>query len=111
VDADYGTRGADDETLRRVRRDLDSMKRRSIEVGAPIVERVAAAAEELIAAPLPRTDAGREVMDAVCRSLELMTLLVDDASRRNQGYPPAALHEAVYVLLEHMERIKPEVAA
>jgi hypothetical protein len=46
-------------------------------------------------------------MDAVSRSLELMALLVDDASRRSQGYPPAALHEAVHVLLEHMERLTP----
>ena len=105
MDADYGTRGWDDEALRRARLELESMKRRSTEVGALMVERVAVAAEALIAVPPPRTEAGREVMDAVGRSLELMALLVDDASRRSQGYPPAALHEAVHVLLEHMERI------
>jgi hypothetical protein len=110
VDPDYGTRGTDDEGLKRIRRELESMKRRSTEVGAPIVERLAAAAEALIPATPPPTEAGREVLDAVGRSLELMALLLDDASRRSQGYPPAALHEAVYVLLEHLERISPFAA-
>ena len=85
---------------------LASMKQRSSETGVPVVERVATAAEALIAMG-PRTeDADREVMETVFRSLDVMTLLVHDAGRRRQGYPPAALHEAVHVLLEQMDRLK-----
>jgi hypothetical protein len=47
-------------------------------------------------------------MDTVFRSLDVMALLMHDAGRRREGYPPAALHEAVHVLLEQMERIKPK---
>ena len=85
------------------------MKRRSTEVGIPVVERVATATEALIAGRAFSVQSEREVMDTVVRSLDLMTLLVDDAGRRQQGYPPAALHEAVHVLLEQMERIKPRL--
>jgi hypothetical protein len=85
---------------------LASLKRRSSETGVPVVERVATAAEALIAMH-PRTeDTEREVMETVSRSLDVMTLLVHDAGRRRQGYPPAALHEAVHVLLEQMDRLK-----
>lgn len=86
---------------------LRAMKRRSSEAGVAMAERVASAAEALIAVDAPSADAEREVMETVFRSLDVMTLLVHDAGRRQQGYPPAALHEAVYVLLEQMERIKP----
>ena len=86
---------------------LETMKRRSCEAGVVMAERVATAAEALISMPPPSVDAEREVMDTVFRSLDLMALLVHDAGRRQQGYPPAALHEAVHVLLEQMERIKP----
>ena len=85
---------------------LETMKRRSSEAGVMMAERVATAAEALISMPPPSMDAEREVMDTVFRSLDLMALLVHDAGRRQQGYPPAALHEAVHVLLEQMERIK-----
>jgi hypothetical protein len=85
---------------------LEAMKRRSCEAGVAVAERVASATEALISMPLPSVDAEREVMDTVSRSLELMALLVHDAGRRQQGYPPAALHEAVHVLLEQMERVK-----
>lgn len=100
-----------DGDLRRVRRDLELLKRRSTEVDAPAVERVATAAQALIDGRPKSADTEREVLETVSRSLDLMTLLVDDASRRRQGYPPAALHEAVHVLLEQMERIKPGIAA
>ena len=86
---------------------LETMKRRSSEAGVTMAERVANATEALIAMPLHSEDAEREVMETVSRSLDLMRLLVHDAGRRRQGYPPAALHEAVHVLLEQMERIKP----
>src|ERR671913_105970 len=88
---------------------LQTMKRRSSEAGVVIAERVASATEALISMSLPSEDVEREVMDTVSRSLDLMALLVHDAGRRQQGYPPAALHEAVHVLLEHMERIKPHL--
>lgn len=106
MDADYIRHEASRE---RVRQDLESMKRRCLEVGAPVVERVVSATEALIAVHPASVDTEREVMDTVFRSLDLMTLLVDDANRRRQGYPPAALHEAVHVLLEQMERIKPRI--
>ena len=88
---------------------LQTMKRRSTEAGVAMAERVATAAEALISMPPPTVDAEREVMDTVFRSLDVMALLVHDAGRRRQGYPPAALHEAVHVLLEQMERIKPNL--
>ena len=88
---------------------LQTMRRRSSEAGVAMAERVASAAEALIAMPPPSVDAEREVMDTVFRSLDVMALLVHDAGRRQQGYPPAALHEAVHVLLEQMERIKPSL--
>jgi hypothetical protein len=88
---------------------LEAMKRRSSEAGVAMAERVATATEALISLPPPSVDAEREVMDTVFRSLDLMALLVHDAGRRQQGYPPAALHEAVHVLLEQMERIKPQL--
>ena len=87
---------------------LQTMKRRSSEAGVVMAERVASATEALIAMPLPSEDVEREVMDTVSRSLDLMALLVHDAGRRQQGYPPAALHEAVHMLLEQMERIAPK---
>ena len=96
--------------MEQVRRHLQSMKRRSTEAGVMIVEQVANAAEALIDTHPESPDTEREIMETVVRSLDLMTLLVDDAGRRQQGYPPAALHEAVHVLLEHMERIKPRAA-
>lgn len=103
--------GAVEADYRRLRQDLEVLKRRSTEVGAPAVRQVASATEALMAVrPLSRDDE-REVVDTVFRSLDLMALLVDDAGRRRQGYPPAALHEAVHVLLEHMERLNPPRAA
>jgi hypothetical protein len=93
----------------RLREHLDSMKRQSSEAGVAMVERVANAAEALIAMHPPSEDKEREVMETVFRSLDLMTLLVHDAGRRRQGYPPAALHEAVHVLLEQVDRIKVQI--
>jgi hypothetical protein len=95
-----------DATRQRVLEHLESMKRRSTEAGMAVVEKVATAAEALIAMQAPSVDSEREVMETVCRGLDLMTLLVHDHGRRKQGYPPAALHEAVHVLLEQMDRIK-----
>lgn len=94
-----------------VQKDFERIKHRSGEVGVPVVERVASAAEALMAAPPRSVETEREVMEVVARSLDLMALLVTDASRRRQGYPPAALQEAVVVLLEQMERLKSDIAA
>ena len=96
--------------MEQVRRHLQSMKRRSTEAGVAIVEQVATAAEALIDTHPESAATEREIMDTVVRSLDLMALLVNDAGRRQQGYPPAALHEAVHVLLEHMARIRPGAA-
>jgi hypothetical protein len=98
-----------DAELQRVRQHLQTMKWRSLQAGIAVAERVATATEALIATRPPSTDTEREVMDTVVRSLDLMALLVDDAGRRRQGYPPAALHEAVHVLLEQIDRIKPQL--
>lgn len=87
---------------------LRALRRRSSEAGVTVAERVASAAEALITMHPPSVDAEREVLDTVFRSLDVMALLVHDAGRRQQGYPPAALHEAVYALLEQMERITPK---
>jgi hypothetical protein len=97
--------------LEPVRRHIQAMKRRSSETGVAVVEQVASAAEALIDLHPASVDTEREIMDTVVRSLDLMALLVHDAGRRQQGYPPAALHEAVHVLLEHMARIAPPGAA
>lgn len=91
--------------------ELAIMKRRSTEAGVVLAERVARATEALISLPFPSQDAEREAMDTVFRSLDVMALLVSDAGRRRQGYPPAALHEAVHMLLEQMDRITPKVRA
>ena len=95
----------------RVRQDFERIRERSGEVGVPVVERVVSATEALIAAGPRSAEAEREMMEMVARSLDLMALLVTDANRRQQGYPPAALQEAVVVLLEQMERLKSEIAA
>lgn len=93
----------------RVREHLATMRQRSSEAGVAVLERVANATEALISMQPPTVDSEREVMDTIFRSLDLMALLVDDAGRRRQGYPPAALHEAVHVLLEQMDRIKVQI--
>jgi hypothetical protein len=100
--------GANDAVRQQVRLHLESMKRKSSEVGAFVAEQVASAAEALIDMPAS-AQTEREVMDTVLRSLDVMALLVNDAGRRQKGYPPAALHEAVHVLLEQMDRIKPHL--
>jgi hypothetical protein len=109
VQIQYASVNEHDLARERARQHLAALKRRSTEAGVAVVERVASAAEELIEMRAPSEDSEREVMDTVTRSLDLMALLVHDAGRRRQGYPPAALHEAVHVLLEHVERIKPQL--
>ena len=95
--------------LQDIREHLETLRLRSTEVGTPVVAQVANATEALIAMRAGSVDSEREVMDTVFRSLDVMALLVHDASRRQQGYPPAALHEAVHTLLEQMDRIRPSL--
>jgi hypothetical protein len=98
--------GSGDAERQRVREHLQAMRRQSSEAGVVMAERVASAAEALISMCPPSVDSEREVMETVFRSLDVMALLVHDAGRRQQGYPPAALHEAVHALLEQMDRVK-----
>lgn len=100
---------SDAAALRHIREHLASLKQRSSEVGSTVVDQVADATEALIAMRPGSVDSEREVMDTVFRSLDVMSLLVHDAGRRRQGYPPAALHEAVHTLLEQMDRIRPSL--
>ncbi len=102
-----GAGAPDAAALRHIREHLASIKRRSSEIGTTVVDQVADATEALIAMRPASVDSEREVMDTVFRSLDVMSLLVHDAGRRQQGYPPAALHEAVHTLLEQMDRIRP----
>jgi hypothetical protein len=46
-----------------------------------------------------------ERMSTLVRGLDVMTLLVRDAGRRMQGYPPAHLDAAVQSLLEQIGRV------
>lgn len=111
VDIQYGSRegaGQQIDERQQALAHLATMKRRSTEAGVVLAERVANATEALIAMPFQSQDAEREAMDTVFRSLDVMALLVNDAGRRRQGYPPAALHEAVHMLLEQVERITPK---
>jgi hypothetical protein len=104
----YGDTNGDD-ARQRVCEHLETMRRRSTEAGVSMGERVACAAQALVAMQPPSPDTEREVLETAIRSLDLVSLLVDDAGRRQQGYPPAALHEAVHVLLEQVERLKPQL--
>lgn len=75
-------------------------------MGIAAVEQVANATEALMDLSSDEDDTQREVIDTVIRSLDVMSLMVHDAGRRRQGYPPAALHEAVHTLLEQMTRLR-----
>lgn len=114
MDLQYGYPNDQDAAVRRMDErqqaleHLRALRLRSSEAGVAVAERVASAAEALMSMSPPSVDAEREVLDTVFRSLDVMALLVHDAGRRRQGYPPAALHEAVYALLEQMERITPK---
>ena len=107
----YGCQGGADQEIdvrQQALAHLAAMKRRSSEAGVPLAERVATATEALISMPFQSQDAEREALETVFRGIDVMALLVSDAGRRRQGYPPAALHEAVHVLLEQVDRITPK---
>jgi hypothetical protein len=92
-----------------IREHLASVRQASSEMGISTAERLAAAAEALLSMQPVSHDAEMEVMDTIHRSVDVVSLLIHDAGRRRQGYPPAALHEAVFTLMEQMERLRPGV--
>jgi hypothetical protein len=76
-------------------------------MGITTVQTLADAAEALLALRPATPDSELELMETVHRSVDVVSLLIHDAGRRRQGYPPAALHEAVHTLLEQIERLRP----
>ncbi|HEY6361655.1 MAG TPA: hypothetical protein VIX63_11155 [Vicinamibacterales bacterium] len=76
-------------------------------MGISTVQTVADATEALLSMRPVTPDSELELMETVHRSVDVVSLLIHDAGRRKQGYPPAALHEAVYTLLEQIERLRP----
>ena len=90
-----------------IREHLASARLASSEMGISTVQTVADAAEALLSMRPVTPDSEWELMDTVNRSVDVVSLLIHDASRRRQGHPPAALHEAVHTLLEQIERLRP----
>jgi hypothetical protein len=76
-------------------------------MGITTVQALADAAEALLSMRPATPDSEMELMETVHRSVDVVSLLIHDAGRRRQGYPPAALHEAVHTLLEQIERLRP----
>jgi hypothetical protein len=95
--------------IQQIREHLASARLASRQMGISTVLRLADATEAL----LPRGDVAveseRELVETALRGVDVMSLLIHDADRRQQGYPPAALHEAVFALMEQMERLQPGV--
>jgi hypothetical protein len=90
-----------------IREHLASVRQTSSEMGIQTAERLAQAAEALLMMQPPTHASEMELMETVHRSVDVVSLLIHDAGRRQQGYPPAALHEAVFSLMEQMERLRP----
>jgi hypothetical protein len=90
-----------------IRQHLASVRQASNEMGVSTAQRLAEAAETLLSMQPVSHDTEMELMETVNRSVDVVSLLLHDAGRRQQGYPPAALHEAVFTLMEQMERIRP----
>lgn len=78
-------------------------------MGISTAQRLAEAAETLLSIRPATPDSELELMETVHRSVDVVSLLIHDAGRRRQGYPPAALHEAVFTLMEQIERLRPGV--
>jgi hypothetical protein len=93
--------------LQTIRQQLASVKQQSSTDGMSAVQHVVEATESLLSLPPATEEKAREVVETACRSMEVMTLLIHDAGRRQKGYPPAALHEAVHALMEQIERLRP----
>jgi len=92
-----------------IREHLASVRQASHEMGVSTAERLAEAAESLLLLQPPSHDTAVELMETVHRSMDVASLLIHDAGRRQQGYPPAALHEAVFTLMEQIERLRPSL--
>jgi hypothetical protein len=90
-----------------IRAHLASARQASDAMGISTVQTVADAAEALLSMRPATPDSELELMETVHRSVDVVSLLIHDAGRRKQGYPPAALHEAVHTLLEQIERLRP----
>ena len=90
-----------------IREHLATVRQTSSEMGISTAQRLAEAAEALLAMRGLSQHSELEVMETVNRSVDVVSLLIHDAGRRQQGYPPAALHEAVFTLMEQMERLRP----
>jgi chemotaxis protein histidine kinase CheA len=95
--------------IQQIREHLASARHASRLLGISSAQRLAGAAEALLSVESDSHESEREIIDAALRSVDVVLLLIHDAGRRQQGYPPAALHEAVFALMEHMERLRPGV--
>jgi acetylornithine deacetylase/succinyl-diaminopimelate desuccinylase-like protein len=92
---------------RHIREHLASARVASEAMGISTVNALADAAEALMTMRPVTPDSELELMETVHRSVDVVSLLIHDAGRRRQGYPPAALHEAVHTLMEQIERLRP----
>jgi hypothetical protein len=90
-----------------LRENLAQVRQTCDEMGISTAQRLAEAAEALLSMQPSSPDSEVELMETVHRSVDVVCLLIHDAGRRQQGYPPAALHEAVFTLMEQMERLRP----
>ena len=90
-----------------IRDHFASARQTSTEMGLSTVQTLADAAESLLSMRPVTPDTEWELRETVNRSVDVVSLLIHDASRRRQGHPPAALHEAVHTLLEQIERLRP----
>jgi hypothetical protein len=90
-----------------LRANLASVRQTSSELGIQTAQRLAEAAEALLSMQPSSPATEVELMETVHRSVDVVSLLIHDAGRRQKGYPPAALHEAVFSLMEQMERLRP----
>jgi hypothetical protein len=94
-----------------LRDNLASVRQTSCELGIPTAQRLAEAAEALLSMQPSSHACEVELMETVNRSVDVVSLLIHDAGRRRKGYPPAALHEAVFTLMEQIERLRPALRA
>ncbi len=90
-----------------IRDQLAHNRRTSSEMGISVAQRLTEAAEMLLLQHPDSLTGEPDLMDTIHRSVDVVSLLIHDAGRRQRGYPPAALHEAVFALMEQIERMRP----